>query len=58
MKFIVYRGNLSDGFIFFGVFDTYDQAFAWGQKNFDQSHFHIGELLTDWTMSALEVING
>ena len=48
MKYIVYRGSLSDGFIFFGVFDTYDQAFAWGQKNFDQSHFHIGELLTDW----------
>jgi hypothetical protein len=42
-KYIVSKGDISNGFRFYGAFDTYEQAFDWGLTNFE-SGFVVSEL--------------
>ncbi len=42
-KYIVSKGDISKGFRFYGVFDTYEEAFDWGLTNFELG-FVVSEL--------------
>ena len=40
-KFLVCNGDMDIGFRFFGVFDSYEEAFYFGKSNFDYSGFTV-----------------
>ena len=43
-KWIVCNGNVLDGHTFHGVFDSIEEAQAWGEKNFDVTGFFVVSL--------------
>jgi hypothetical protein len=43
-KWIVCNGNVLDGHTFYGVFDSIEEAQAWGEKNFDMTGFFVVSL--------------
>lgn len=43
-KWFVCNGDLLRGHTFYGVFDTIEDAFAWGTDNFEVSGFYVAEL--------------
>jgi hypothetical protein len=43
-KWIVCNGNVIDGHTFHGVFDSIEEAQAWGTDNFDVTGFFVVSL--------------
>jgi hypothetical protein len=43
-KWIVCNGNVLDGHTFHGVFDSIEEAQAWGTDNFDVTGFFVVSL--------------
>jgi len=43
-KYIVCNGNIAQGFRFYGVFDTSEEAHAYGHLAFSESGYTVSEL--------------